>query len=560
MQAPLPLADELVVDLFAGGGGASTGIEAGIGRAVDIAVNHDPQAVAMHQQNHPHTKHFCESVFAVPCVAVTGNQPVGLLWASPDCTHHSKAKGGKPVSNKRRGLAWVVIRWARRCRPRVIMLENVEEFADWGPLTADDKPCAARKGQTYKRWVAQLERCGYVVESRVLKACDYGAPTIRKRLFVIARCDGLPITWPQPSHGAPGDKAVKRGRLAPYRTAAQCIDWSIPCPSIFERKRPLAANTLARIARGVHRYVVTNADPFIVKFRAQSTGHSVHEPVHTITAGGEQKRPGTGNAMALCVPTLVQTGYGERPSGWRCESCGHRYDRADLPTCGCSHCGSTDDPVLIAGQQPRALDIQQPLGTIVAGGGKHALVAAFMAKHYGGNYTGPGSAIGEPLHTVTTSDHNAVVAASLLNMKGKSPEGAMPIDEPGPTVCAGATHAHLVAALMAPYYSNGSGKTGRAVDVPAPAITTKDRLQLVTVTIHGTTYVITDIGMRMLQPRELFRAQGFPDDYVIEFEHNGKPLPKYAQVRMCGNSVAPVIPEALVRANFAHEISYRSAA
>lgn len=251
IQHRLDIRPEITVDLFAGGGGTSTGIELGLGRPVDVAVDHDPEAIAMHQANHPATIHHCESVFAVDPVRATGNQPVGLLWASPDCTHHSRAKGGKPVSNKRRGLAWVVIKWARRTRPRVIMLENVEEFAEWGPLTDDGRPCRQRKGQTFAQWVGQLELIGYRVEWRTLRACDYGAPTIRKRLFLVARRDGLPIVWPAPTHGAPDSLGVQRGKLAAWRTAAECIDWSIPCPSIFDRARPLAENTLRRIARGV---------------------------------------------------------------------------------------------------------------------------------------------------------------------------------------------------------------------------------------------------------------------------------------------------------------------
>ena len=503
---------ELVVDLFAGGGGASTGIEAGIGRPVDIAVNHDPEAVAMHQVNHPHTKHYCESVFSVPCTEVTKHRQVGLLWASPDCTHHSKAKGGKPVSAKRRGLAWVVIRWARRCRPRVIMLENVEEFEDWGPLTEEGKPCKKRKGETFLQWVHQLERCGYKVEWRQLRACDYGAPTIRKRLFVIARRDGLPIVWPKASHGPADNLAVKRGRIQPYRTAAECIDWSIPCPSIFERKRPLAENTLRRIARGIQRFVLDDPRPFIVPLThtGDARVHDIQEPLRTVTTAN-------GGEFMLAVPTLVQTGYGERE-----------------------------------GQAPRSLDIHKPLGTVVAGGAKHALVAAFLAKHYGGNYTGPGVDMRDPAATVTTVDHHAVVAAHMINMKGTQ-RSARAATDPSTTICAGATHAGLVAAFLAPYYGSGSGETGRDPRQPAPTITTKDRLQLVTVTVEGESYILVDIGMRMLQPRELFRAQGFPDDYVIDLEVNGRKLPKHSQVRMCGNSVPPVWPEALVRANFAHE-------
>ena len=490
-QAALDLGHELVIDLFAGGGGASCGIEQGIGRPVDIAVNHDPMAVAMHEANHPGTKHFCESVFKVNPITVTGNQPVGLLWASPDCTHHSKAKGGKPVSAKRRGLAWVVIKWARRSRPRVIMLENVEEFEDWGPVIPkkgpdgevlrfpDGKPqlvpCPDRKGQEFQKFIAQLERIGYQVEWRPLRACDYGAPTIRKRLFLIARRDGKAIVWPKASHGQPESLPVRRGKQKPYRTAAECIDWSIPCPSIFERKKPLAENTLRRIAKGMQRFVIEAAQPFIIAIDHGGTrsgcNWSVEQPLTTIT---------TENRHAVVVPTLIQTGFGERP-----------------------------------GQAPRVPGLHKPLGTVVAGGSKHALVTAFLAKHYGGVV---GIPVTVPTGTVTTIDHHS-----------------------------------LVAAFMAPYYGSGSGETGRDMRLPAPTATTKDRLQLITVKIDGSTYVVTDIGMRMLQPRELFKAQGFPDTYIIDPEYNGKPMPKYAQVRMCGNSVPPVWPRALVEANFAHE-------
>ncbi len=512
-QHQLPLGHELIIDLFAGGGGASLGIEWGIGRAVDIAVNHDPEAVAMHRANHPDTDHHCESVFRVDPVAVTRNRPVGLLWASPDCTHHSKAKGGKPVSSRRRGLAWVVVKWARRVRPRVIMLENVEEFADWGPLTADGRPCPDRRGQTFAQWLDQIRRLGYQVEHRMLRACDYGAPTIRRRLFLIARRDGRPIVWPRPTHGAPDSPAVRRSRLAPWRTAAECIDWSIPAPSIFERKRPLAENTCRRIARGIVRYVIEAPEPFIIGIDHGSNGAGsawqIREPLRTIT---------TENRHALVVPS-ISTYYGAKSE-----------------------------------TELRGAAADTPLATVPTAN-RHALVTAFLAKHYGGNYTGPGVDMRHPASTVTTQDHHALVAAHLLNLKGTD-RRARGMHEPAPTICAGGNHAAAVAAFLAPYYGSGSGLTGRDLRTPAPTATTTDRLQLVTCAIAGEPYVIVDIGMRMLQPRELFRAQGFPDSYVIDPEVRGKPLTKSAQVRMCGNSVPPVWPAALVRANFAHEAQF----
>lgn len=478
MQCGLPLGHELVVDNFAGGGGASTGIARALGRAVDIAINHDPEAVAMHRANHPHTRHFCESVFAVDPVSITRNQPVGLAWFSPDCTHHSKAKGKKPRSNKRRGLAWIVIRWARRVRPRVIMLENVEEFADWGPLRPDGTPCEKRKGQTFRQWVAQIERYGYRVEWRELRACDYGAPTIRKRLFLVARRDGLPIVWTAPTHG--GDRL-------PYRTAAECIDWSIPCPSIFERKKPLRDATCRRIAAGVMRYVVNNPAPFVVTLT-----HHV-------------------------APALIQTGYGERK-----------------------------------GQAPRALDLNKPLGTVVAGGAKHALVAAFLAKHYTGVV---GSDARQPIGTVTATDHHSLVTSHLVKLYGTCKDGA-PVTAPMPTVTASGSHIGEVRAFLVKYYGQG----GQMQDVREPlhTIPTRDRFGLVMV--DGEPHQIVDIGMRMLQPRELARGQGFSDEYIIDLEHNGKPLTKTAQTRMIGNSVCPDMAEALVRANFAHEAAFAEVA
>ena len=481
-QFLLDLARELIVDNFAGGGGASCGIELALGRHVDIAINHDPEAVAMHTLNHPQTEHHCESVWDIDPLAVTKGRPVGLAWFSPDCKHFSKAKGGKPRDKRIRGLAWVAVRWAALVRPRVIILENVEEFQTWGPLLEDGTPCPARRGDTFRGFVHQLQEQGYAVEWRELRACDYGAPTTRKRLFLIARCDGKPIVWPAQTHGAPGSTGVKSRALKPWRTAAECIDWSLPCPSIFLSKeegralgvrRPLADATLRRVAKGVMRYVVDAAEPFIVGLahgehseRAGSRATGIEQPLRTIHAGG-------GN-FALVAPALVQTGYGERP-----------------------------------GQSPRVPGIDKPIGTLV-GSQKHALVTAFLAKHFGGNYTGPGAPLTEPMHTVTTQDHHALVCAFLTK-----------------------------------YY--GEGGQDQHIGDPLHTIPTVDRFGLVTV--EQQQYRIADIGMRMLEPRELYRAQGFPESYQIAPVINGKPLPKRAQVRMCGNSVSPPLAAALARAN-----------
>lgn len=444
-QFLLDLSRELIIDNFAGGGGASTGIELALGRHVDIAINHDPEAVAMHALNHPQTAHHCESVWDIDPRAVTQGRPVGLAWFSPDCKHFSKAKGGKPRDKRIRGLAWVAVRWAALVRPRVVILENVEEFATWGPLLDDGTPCPARRGHTFRDFVRQLQELGYAVEHRELRACDYGAPTTRKRLFLIARCDGQPIAWPTPTHGAPGSPEVKARTRKPWRTAAECIDWTITAPSIFDRARPLAEATLRRIARGVRRYVIEAAKPFVVQ-----------------TADG------------LAVPTMIQTGYGERE-----------------------------------GQAPRSLDLHKPIGTLV-GSQKHALVTAFLTKHFGGNYNGAGAPLDEPMHTITATDHHALTLAFLTK-----------------------------------YY--GEGSQDQSLADPLHTIPTVDRFGLVTVAGHR--YAISDIGMRMLEPHELYAAQGFPPSYQFAPVIDGKRLPKRAQVRMCGNSVSPPMAAALVRAN-----------
>ena len=500
-QYILDLHDELIVDNFAGGGGASTGIELALGRAVDIAINHDPEALALHQVNHPQTRHYCEDVFAVDPRAVTGGRRVGLAWFSPDCTHHSKARGGKPREKRIRGLAWVAKKWAGTVRPRVIILENVEEFQDWGPLRKG-RPIKSKKGKTFRTFVGQLEALGYAVEHRELRACDYGAPTIRKRFFLIARCDGQPIVWPEPTHGDQKDAAVSSGRLQPWRTAAECIDWSIPCPSIFTRPRPLAEATCRRIAKGVMRYVIDAADPFIVSGNvAPFVQHVQHgstsggvmpadEPMRTVTATPK------GGGMALVAATLAQTGYGERE-----------------------------------GQQPRAIDIQRPLGTVVAGGGKHALVSAFLAKHFTGVV---GADVRDPMPTVTSVDHNALVSAYIQRDFGQSVGDS--VNSPIGTVTAGSNgHAALVKAFLVKYY--GEGGQDQSLREPMHTIPTKDRMGLVTVAEEE--HYIADIGMRMLVPRELYRAQGFPESYIIDRGADGKPLTKTAQVRMCGNSVCP---------------------
>lgn len=456
--------DELVIDNFAGGGGASTGIEAALGRPVDVAINHDPPAVAMHTVNHPNTEHYCENVWQVDPRAITKGREVGLAWFSPDCKHHSKAKGGKPLDKKIRGLAWIVLKWAGLVRPRVIMLENVEEFEDWGPLTRSRRPCKKRKGMIFEKFIKQLRDLGYQIEWRQLRACDHNTPTIRKRLFLVARCDGLPIAWPEPTHGP--------GRL-PFRTAAEIIDWSIPCPSIFTREKPLVENTMRRIARGIFKYVIDDPDPYLVD-----------------------------NVIPFSIPR-----YGER-----------------------------------IGQAPRCRSIQEPLPTIVPDGNHAHLVTAFLAKHYGGV---TGVRADTPFPTITTSgSQNQVVTSHLLKLRNN--QFGQSVLEPVPTLTAGGGHVGEVRAFLMKYY--GTGGQWQSVNDPLHTISTRARLGLVTV--HGQPYQIVDIGMRMLTPRELFRAQGFPEDYVIDRDATGKPFTITNQIAKCGNSVCPPLAEALVRTNF----------
>jgi len=533
----------LVIDNFAGGGGASTGIEIGLGRPVDIAVNHDPEAVAMHDINHPHTRHFCESVWEVDPRVIADGKPVDLAWFSPDCKHFSKAKGGAPVKKEIRGLAWVAIRYAATVKPKVIMLENVEEFVTWGPLATDGRPCPKNKGRTFASFTNALKRLGYQVDWRELRACDYGAPTIRKRLFLIARRDGQPIVWPEPTHGDPASEAVKAKRLKPWRTAAEIIDWSLPCPSIFERKKPLAENTLRRIARGLQRYVIEANQPFLVKVNHgydYFRGQKLDEPLQTITS-----KLGTGVVVPTLAPFITEHANGSS----------QRNMPADAPLrtiCAQvkgGHFALVAPVITKFRSNDRGSSVQSPLATVTAnsfikkpgGAAPIGLVAAFLAKHYGGNYTGPGSSMESPLPTATTVDHNALVTSHLVKLRNNCI--GQDVREPIHTLTTGG-HMGEVRAFLLKYYGHGEGQP---LQDPLHTVTTKDRHALVM--IKGEPYEIVDIGMRMLEPHELFAAQGFPADYIHDRTAGGKKLSKAAQVRMCGNSVCPPVAAALVKAN-----------
>ena len=717
-----PSGEPIIMDSFAGGGGASTGIEMALGRSPGIAINHNPAALALHEANHPETLHISENVYHVDPLDYLRGKHVGLAWFSPDCKHFSKAKGGKPVERNIRDLAWIIPGWIERIqksggRVDVVILENVEEFRDYGPLVETPRglmPDPERKGETFRKWCKAIRRLGGRLEWRELRACDYGAPTIRKRLFIVIRFDGLKIVWPKPTHGKPDDPDVIAGRKLPYRTAAEIIDWSQPCPSIFDTKeeiwdkfglraiRPPADATQSRIARGVDRYVLKAKRPFlvvcnhqgdhfrgqgleepmntvtaardavglvapsVVRFNTGATGHDVREPLATVTANSYRKRPGGAAPLGVVAPVLS---YAQQDGGNRSIDNPHH-----------TICTSTKDqnaviaPTLIQmgyrereGQAPRSLDIEAPLGTVMAGGVKHALAvptlvgcggragqsrprggdepaatltakadvcfaAAFLAQHNNDSRrdggVNPGRPADEPVSTITANPqqgviaaflshlytsntaggqgdpekpiktvtagggHAAVVAPHLMTMRnaGKPYNGA---DEPTHTVTAGGAGLSLVAPFLGKYYGTGDGQR---LDDPTHTVTVKDRFgfvegelaapplteaqiararqvadfmrahgfwderEFVEVEIDGVLFVIVDIGMRMLTPRELFNAQGFPPDYVIDLEFQGKPLPKSTQISCCGNSVSPPVAAALVAANCGHLARMREAA
>lgn len=543
----LPHVQGLVVDNFAGGGGASLGIQRALGR-IDIAINHDREAIAMHRANHPAAHHVERNIWQVDPIQATGGRPVALAWFSPDCAHFSKAKGSQPLQRRIRDLAWVVVLWARRTRPRIICLENVEEFQGWGPLDDHGRPDRLREGDTFRRWVRDLRELGYSVEWRELRADDYGTPTIRKRLFVVARCDGMPIAWPSPSHGE---------GLLPYATAAQCIDWSLPCPSIFLSreegralgvKRPLADATMRRIARGTVRYIVDAADPFIVPVTHSGDRrvHPVDEPVRTLTAAHRGEH-------ALISPYFVQR-HGERPAqAPRCHPA-DRPARVITP--------SANSQMLVSAYLAQhnggmtGHDARTPVSTILRRGSNQALVAAFLSRHFG-NSTGQHPAAPAPTVTAGGAGKTALVAAALShNYSSNTNGGDGRLTRPHKTVTTGGHHA-LVAAFLAKYYGQG-GQWQSPAD-PMHTVPSRHRLGLVTVTVDGATYVLDDIGMRMLTPRELYTAQGFPADYIIDPFVAGKRLSKTAQIRMCGNSVCPQVAEAVVRANLAAHALDRAA-
>lgn len=651
-QFLLPLAAKLVIDLFAGGGGASTGIEQAIGRPVDVAINHDAEAIGMHEVNHPQTRHYRADIREVDPLAVTRGQAVGLLHASPDCTHHSQALGGQPRKAEIRSLAWQVLRWAGKTRPDVITLENVEQMLLWSPLIAKRDPATGRvltlervrdhasgklvhrvaepgervargnqflipdpkrKGKNWDHFVAALRALGYKVEWRVICNADLGAHSTRTRLYMVARCDGLPIVWPAQTHA----KRPRAG-LKAHQPAADCIDWNIPGASIFGRKKPLAEATMRRIAHGMHKYVLDTPDPYIVAGAApalvpvthsRDTAFDIGKPLRTITTakGGEtalaaahllplthqgghrnhdprEPLPTVTAArrgeIALTAAHLVQMGYGERP-GQEPRSLDPTKPLGTI-TAGGQKFATASAYLVQAGHgkgsqggkrwSHGANDVTGPLGTVTASGGGQSLAAAFMVQANGGFNTSHARDLREGVSTVTTSgSQQQLTAAHMVTLRRNCNGRAM--DESMTTVTAGAEHHALVryelskeheagalrcAAFLMRYHASG----GQWADLrdPMTTITTHDRLALVTVWLQGEPWVIVDITLRMLVPRELYNAQDFPPSYVIDRTASGKPLTKTAQVRMAGNSVSPLPMRLLVAANYREFEAERMAA
>ncbi len=617
------LATGLFIDGFAGGGGASTGIGQAIGRDVDIALNHSPSAIAIHKANHPGTTHYCQDIRAAWPLAVTRMQPVAGMWMSPDCKEYSKAKGAPVKDRSIRSLADEVLPWLRDVRPTVAYLENVEEFEYAAPLDADNRPIKGQEGKAFKRLVRQWRGAGYKVTWWVLKACDYGAPTSRKRLYVVMRCDGLPIVKPAATHGAPGSPGVRSGKLQPYLTAASCIDWSIPCPSIFGRDRELAEATKRRIAHGVMRYVVNAAKPFVIgtaytntrasrvfdpadplrtvttqnefgivdalvaphitKFHTGSVGSAMDKEMPTVTGNGNPTRPAGAMPLGVVEATLAPfITYGQHGGANRSAEDPHHTIAASAKDQNCIAAGMLarlQNGERRPGETPRSQDHAEPFSTI-ATGGKFAAVSAFLSTFNGSNTTGGGGEAEQPLKTARAGgQHHAVVCAHIeqanggprnTNSAGRS--AARPLStvtvtgsqqrivetmliEEGDLPPEMLDRAVLTSAFLVKYY--GEGGQSQAADRPIDVITTKARYAVVTVTIDAVTYVIVDIGLRMLKPRELARAQGFPEGYVLDPIVRKMLRGKWVEARLTiaeqisaiGNSVCPPVARALVAAN-----------
>ena len=617
-RGQINLLDEIIVDNFAGGGGASTGIELATGRVVDIAINHDPDAILMHRTNHPHTMHYQASVWDVDPAEVCRGRPVGLAWFSPDCKHFSKAKGGKPVDKNIRGLAWIVLRWAGTVRPRVIILENVEEFQTWGPVRRGH-PVKSKTGQTFRQWLGQLEALGYTVEWRELVAADYGAPTTRKRFFLIARSDERPIVWPEPTHAPADSQEVKAGTKKPWRSAAEIIDWNLPTPSIFATKeevrerygvaavRPLARNTMRRVARGVDKFVIRSASPFLVivnhagEFRGQglaeplqtitakhgygvaspvmapltmhnnqnAVGTSITDPVNTITGTG------AGGHQMLITPTLAA--IGQTGGGDRCRSMEEPTHTQVSKAEECVVCPAMIQYHTEQTERVRGQGVTDPIMTIDASN-RYGLAAATLTKYYNGDHNQDeaaplhtittrdregvtvanlskfyggvvGAAASDPLPTVTAVDHNALQTAHMVKMKGTNLGGQA--QDPLQTITAGGGHHGVVATRIVKAEPGADLQNWPKIRAALNEFCDYhlEDTEVILFSIGGAWYFMADIGLRMLTPRELYRANGFPDDYKIDRDYTGKEYGKTKQVARCGNAVPPPFATALVRAN-----------
>ncbi len=617
-RGQINLLDEIIVDNFAGGGGASTGIELATGRVVDIAINHDPDAILMHRTNHPHTMHYQASVWDVDPVEVCRGRPVGLAWFSPDCKHFSKAKGGKPVDKNIRGLAWIVLRWAGTVRPRVIILENVEEFQTWGPVRRGH-PVKSKTGQTFRQWLGQLEALGYTVEWRELVAADYGAPTTRKRFFLIARSDERPIVWPEPTHAPADSQEVKAGTKKPWRSAAEIIDWNLPTPSIFATKeevrerygvaavRPLARNTMRRVARGVDKFVIRSASPFlvIVNHAGEFRGQGLAEPIQTITAKhgygvaspvmapltmhNNQNAVGTsitdpvntitgtgaGGHQMLITPTLAA--IGQTGGGDRCRSMEEPTHTQVSKAEECVVCPAMIQYHTEQTERVRGQGVTDPIMTIDASN-RYGLAAATLTKYYNGDHNQDaaaplhtittrdregvtvanlskfyggvvGAAASDPLPTVTAVDHNALQTAHMVKMKGTNLGGQA--QDPLQTITAGGGHHGVVATRIVKAEPGADLQNWPKIRAALNEFCDYhlEDTEVILFSIGGVWYFMADIGLRMLTPRELYRANGFPDDYKIDRDYTGKEYGKTKQVARCGNAVPPPFATALVRAN-----------
>lgn len=581
--AQTSILDEIIVDNFAGGGGASTGIELAAGRPVNIAINHDAAAILLHKTNHPHTEHIQASVWDVDPEEVCAGRPVGLAWFSPDCKHFSKAKGAALVDRNIRGLAWIVLRWAGIVRPRVIILENVEEFQTWGPVRKG-KPIKSKSGQTFHKWLSQLEALGYAVEYRELVAADYGAPTTRKRFVLIARCDGRPIRWPERTHAPRDSEEVKSGKCKPWRSAAEIIDWTVPMYSIFASKqeikekygvnavRPLADNTLRRIIRGVDKFTIKSGKPFIVECNHGGDGHtrSVEEPVNTVTGrytggvcepvtipytfsntGGSVGSPAdapvhtirTAGGQVLAAANLIQY-HTEQSEDVRANG----LDAA-LPTVDASNrYGLTAAHLVEFYGNGQAIDPAEPMHTVTSHD-REALTAVHLDKYFAGGYKGCGNGADEPLSTITVEPRQSVVAAHVVKFKG--PDIGQSPDAPLQTVTA--INPFALASVKTVKYAPGTDlgywpQIRALLNRYCGYALADDEILLLW--IKGAWRYICDISMRMLTPRELYNAMGFPPDYIIEHDYTGKPYPKSQQVARCGNAVCPQMASAVVRVNF----------